>query len=193
MTTDPRIDTYIEGAASFARPILTHVRKVVHAALPEVEEAIKWGMPHFTVGGKNVAGMAAFKAHCAFIVHGEGRQGNEGMGSYGKIAAIEELPPESELVAKVKAAAELVATKGRAPAKKPRPAAKPELPLPADFEAQLAANAGAKANFDGLAPSHRREYVEWITEAKREETRSKRLAQAIEWLTEGKKRNWKYE
>jgi uncharacterized protein YdeI (YjbR/CyaY-like superfamily) len=193
MTRDPRIDAYIAKAAPFAQPILAHMRQIVHAALPEVEEGIKWGMPHFMVSGKNVAGMAAFKAHCAFIVHGEGRQGGGAMGTYGKIAAIEDLPGETELLARLRAAAELVGTQGSAAARGPKPPAKPALPVPGDLAAQLAANPVARETFDRLAPSHRREYVEWITEAKRDETRARRLAQAIQWLAEGKKRNWKYE
>lgn len=193
MKSDPRVDAYIAEAAPFARPILTRLREIAHAALPEGEEGIKWGMPHFLLGGKNVAGMSAFKAHCAFVVHGEGRQGaKEGMGGYGKIAALDELPPRDELVASIAAAAERVATKGSATAGTQRKS-RPELPVPADLAAALDARPEAKAVFTGFAPSHRREYIEWITEAKREATRTKRLAQAVEWIAEGKKRNWKYE
>lgn len=194
MKSDPRVDEYIARAAPFAQPILTHLRAVAHEALPEGEEGMKWGMPHFMLAGKNVAGMSAFKAHCAFIVHGEGRvAGADGMGAYGKIASLAELPGKEALVAAVKAAAERVArvgsaTKGRAPR-----TAKPEIPVPEDFRAALSRSKAAQATFDGFAPSHRREYLEWITGAKREETRSKRIAQAIEWLAEGRKRNWKYE
>ncbi len=98
MKTDPRIDDYIAKAAPFARPILTRLREIVHAALPQAEETIKWSVPHFTVAGKNVAGMAAFKAHCSFAIHGEGRQGGDaGMGQYGKMASLAEIPSESEL------------------------------------------------------------------------------------------------
>ncbi|QPC99820.1 YdeI/OmpD-associated family protein [Qipengyuania soli] len=194
MKTDPRVDDYIAKAAPFAQPILTHLRSVAREALPQGEEGMKWGMPHFMLGGKNVAGMSAFKAHCAFIVHGEGRvTGADGMGAYGKIASLAELPGKEVLVAAIKAAAERVtsvgsATKGRGPR-----TAKSEIPVPEDFAAALAKNEAARTAFDGFAPSHRREYLEWITRAKREETRSKRIAQAIEWLTEGRKRNWKYE
>lgn len=193
MTTDPRIDDYIAKAAPFARPILVHLRKVVHTALPEAEEGIKWGMPHFMLGGKNVAGMSAFKAHCAFIVHGDGRQGTEGMGSYGKIATLEELPSEEDLAGKLRAAAELVRTQGSAMPKKAKAAPKPEIPVPNDLAQALDGNPKAAAAFAAFAPSHRREYLQWITEAKREETRAKRVAQTVEWLSEGKKRNWKYE
>lgn len=192
MTTDPRIDAYIEKAAPFAQPILRHLRTLVHRTLPQAEEGIKWGMPHWMIGAKNVAGMAAFKAHCAFTVHGEGRAG-EGMGSVGKIGSLEDLPPDETLAASLRAAAERIATRGSAsrPAGQAKP--KPEIPMPDDLTQALAANPRAKAAFEGFAPSHRREYLEWIVEAKREETRAKRLAQAVEWLTEGKKRNWKYE
>lgn len=194
MTTDPRVDAYIAKAAPFAQPILSHLRRLVHAALPQAEETIKWSMPHFTYRGKNVAGMAAFKAHCSFAIHGEGRQGAEdGMGSFGKIASLADLPPEDQLGAKLEAAAERIETQGRATTARARPAPKAEIPVPDDLSVALGQDSRARATFDAFAPSHRREYLQWITEAKRPETRAKRVAQAVGWLAEGKKRNWKYE
>jgi uncharacterized protein YdeI (YjbR/CyaY-like superfamily) len=198
MPTDPRIDAYIAQAQPFARPILEHFRELVHCALPQAEETIKWSMPHFTLGGKNVAGMAAFKAHAALIVHGEGSQGSNGggkageaMGQFGRVTSLADLPGDAALRKKLIAAADRIA----GGAKTPRPvrAAKPPISVPPDIAAALAANGPAQAMFDRFAPSHRREYIEWITDAKRAETREKRLAQAIVWLSEGKKRNWKYE
>ena len=194
MPRDPRIDAYIEKAAPFARPILEYVRALVHRVLPDVEEGIKWGMPAFMIGGKNVAGMAAFKAHCAVMIHGEGRLGEgEGMGGYGKVTALADLPDDAVLEAALREAAERVALSGSA--QKPRKKAPPkdEIPVPQDFAAELTSHPAAEQFFAGLASSHRREYLEWITEAKRDETRSKRIATALEWLAEGKRRNWKYE
>ncbi len=196
MKIDPRIDAYIVNAAPFARPILTRLRAVVHQVLPGAEETIKWGMPHFTLAGKNVAGMAAFKAHCSFVIHGDGRQGaparGEGMGQFGKIASLDDLPPEAELRDHLASAAERIATHGSAGRPRSR-ATRPETTVPDDLAAALAASPAAKVTFDGFAPSHRRDYLDWIVGAKRAETRSSRIAQAIEWLAEGKKRNWKYE
>ena len=193
MSSDPRIDTYIEKAAPFARPILHHVRKLVHETVRGLEETLKWGMPHFLHKGKNLAGMAAFKAHAAFMVHGDGRQG-DAMGQFGKIASLADLPGDNVLKSKLVEAKERIDQAGTA--LKPKPAArtpKPELPIPPEFAAALDANPAAKAALAAFAPSHRREYVEWISEAKRSETRDRRIAQAIEQLSEGKKRNWKYE
>jgi len=194
MSRDPRIDAYMAKAAPFAQPILAHVRALVHRVLPDVEEGIKWGMPAFMLGGKNVAGMAAFKAHCAIMIHGEGRLGEgEGMGGYGKVTALADMPDDAVLEAALREAAERVALSGSA--QKPRKKAPPkdEIPVPQDFAAELASHPAAGGFFNGLAPSHRREYLEWITEAKRDETRGKRIATALEWLAEGKRRNWKYE
>jgi uncharacterized protein YdeI (YjbR/CyaY-like superfamily) len=198
-TTDPRIDAYIAKSAPFARPILEHLRELVHRALPGVEETIKWSMPHYMVGGKNVAGMAAFKAHCAFMIHGEGRQGPKGddaqtgMGQYGKIAALEDLPDETVMIERLHAARDRVATRGSATKRPVARKPKPELPVHDELAAALAVNPAAKGNFDAFAPSHRREYNEWIGEAKQPATRARRVVQAIEWIAEGKKRNWKYE
>jgi uncharacterized protein YdhG (YjbR/CyaY superfamily) len=112
---DPRIDAYIDKAGDFAQPVLRHFRELVHSTIDGVDEAIKWGMPHFTHNGKNVAGMAAFKAHCAVIVHGSGRQGEDnGMGGYGKIASIEEMPDDAELAVKLLEARERIDTAGSA-------------------------------------------------------------------------------
>ena len=193
MVTDPKIDAYIAKAAPFAQPILSHLRAAIHAALSGLDETIKWGMPHFTYKGKNLAGIAAFKAHCAFVIHGDGRQG-DAMGQYGKIASLADVPGDAEIKAKLADAAARIDAAGTALKPKAAPrVAKPELPIPPQFTSALEANPAAKATLEGFAPSHRREYVEWISEAKRPETRDKRIAQAVEMLSQGKKRNWKYE
>ncbi|MCC6925769.1 YdeI/OmpD-associated family protein [Novosphingobium sp.] len=193
MARDPKVDAYIAKAAPFAQPILNHLRALVHEAVEGLDEALKWGMPHFLHKGKNLAGMSAFKAHAAFMIHGDGRQG-DAMGQFGKITRLEDLPDDNVLKSKLAEAAQRIDQAGTA--LKPKSAArvaKPELPIPPEFAAALAANPAAKTALEGFSPSHRREYVEWISEAKRPETRDKRIAQAIEWLADGKKRNWKYE
>lgn len=194
--TDPRIDAYVARAAPFARPVLTHLRAVVHAAVPDVEETIKWGMPHFTHGGI-LCGFAAFKAHCAFHVRGAadllgGEARADAMGQFGRITEIADLPPKAALARILKAAA----VRNDAGVKAPRPARKspkPEAKVPPDLAAALKGNARARSTFEGFSPSRRREYVDWIVEAKGEDTRARRLVQAVAWMAEGKSRNWKYE
>ena len=196
MSRDPRIDAYIAKQADFARPILEHIRRVLHAAGPELEETIKWSMPHFTYKGRLFAGMAAFKAHATFglwqagAVIGETGAERDAMGQFGRLTSIDDLPPEDELKELVRRAA-AVAEEGPKPRPKKEP--KPDLAPPEDLLTALESNAAARASFDGFPPSGRREYVEWIVDAKRPETRAKRLAQAVEWMAEGKRRNWKYE
>ena len=196
MARDPRIDAYIERAAPFAQPILRHVRELVHAACPGVEESIKWGMPSFSHAGGILCGMAAFKQHASFgfwkhaLVVGEGEP-RDGMGSYGKMTSLQDLPPDRTLLAHLRKAMQLNEAGVKSPARKTAPKPPPE--TPADLAAALENNHAAKATFDAFPPGCRREYIEWIVEAKREETRGKRLAQAIEWMAEGKRRNWKYE
>jgi len=194
--TDPRVDAYIAKAAPFARPVLTHLRKVVHAAVPGVEETLKWGMPHFMHGGI-LCGFAAFKAHCAFHVRGaEPLLGeaarDDAMGQFGRIAAVSDLPPPGTLIKLLRAAAERIEAKAKAP-RAARKAPRPEAKVPPDLAAALKRSARARTTFEGFSPSRRREYVEWIVEAKSGETRARRLAQAIAWMAEGKARNWKYE
>jgi uncharacterized protein YdeI (YjbR/CyaY-like superfamily) len=194
MRNDPRVDAYIAAAAAFAQPILRHLRTLVHATIPEAEEAIKWGMPCLTYRGKNLAGLAAFKAHASFGVHGDGTA-VEGMGQFGKLKSLADLPDDEEIAARLLSAKDRIDRTGTALRKKPANARspRPELPIPEEFAVVLAANPAARAALESFAPSHRREYVEWIVEAKQPETRAKRIAQAIGWLTDGKKRNWKYE
>jgi uncharacterized protein YdeI (YjbR/CyaY-like superfamily) len=196
MTTDPRIDAYIAKQADFARPILEHVRAVVHEACPDVEETLKWSMPTFVYGGGILCGMAAFKQHASFgywkhaLVVGEGEP-RDGMGSYGKLTSLKELPPKKTLIAHIRKAMQLNLEKTPPARKKAAP--KPPPDVPADLAAALKKNAKARKGYEAFPPGAQREYVEWITEAKREETRASRLAQAVEWMAEGKRRNWKYE
>lgn len=195
---DSRVDAYITAAAPFARPILKHLRKVVHAGCPAVEETIKWGFPHFVYKG-NLAAMSAFQQHCSFgfwkgaLIFGGERPGqDEAMGQFGRIAKVADLPDEKILIAFVRKAAEL----NDAGIKVPRPV-KSMIPraldVPDDFKAALKKNSKAGKTFDGFSVSKRREYVDWVTEAKREETRRQRLATSIEWLAQGKTRMWKYQ
>lgn len=196
MARDPRIDPYIERAAPFAQPILAHVRALVHEACPEVEETIKWGMPTFVYAGGILCGMAAFKQHASFgfwkhaLVVGDD-QPQTGMGSYGKMTSVKDLPPKKTLLAHIRKAMKLNEGGMQPTARKTAPKPPPE--TPEDLAAALKKNKAAQGTFDAFPPSCKREYIEWINEAKREETRAKRLAQAVEWMAEGKRRNWKYE
>ena len=194
---DPRIDAYIDNAAEFAQPILGRLREIVHEACPEVEETLKWSAPSFLHAGGILCGMAAFRQHASFgfwkhaLVVGE-EVPRDGMGSFGKLTSLKDLPPKKELVALIHKAMRLnedgVKTTGVRKSSTPKAAPVP----PDDFAAALKKSRQARATFEGFPPSQQREYVDWITEAKRDETRQKRLAQAIEWLAEGKPRNWKY-
>ena len=194
---DPRIDAYIAKSADFAKPILTYLRKAVHAGCPEVQENIKWSRPHFDYKGV-MCGMAAFKEHCAFgfwkadlILDRDKQAEKSGMGSFGCIKSLKDLPNEKTLIGYVKKAATLNDAGIKAPWRT-QPKKREALPTPADLTAALKKNAGARKTFENFSPSHRREYIEWITEAKRDETRKQRVATTLKWLTEGKARNWKY-
>jgi uncharacterized protein YdeI (YjbR/CyaY-like superfamily) len=194
-TLDPRIDAYIEKSAPFARPILQHIRAVVHAACPDVVETMKWSMPHFEYHGV-LCNMAAFKAHCAMgfwkgaLLFGDANE-KDAMGHMGRITSVEDLPSKKELTAIVKKAAKL--NEEGVKVEKPKRAPKQELETPDELVQALKENRKARETFEQFSPSHRREYVEWIAEAKSDATRARRIEQAIEWMNEGKSRNWKYE
>jgi uncharacterized protein YdeI (YjbR/CyaY-like superfamily) len=189
---DPRVDAYIAKSADFAKPILKHLREIVHKGCPDVEETIKWGMPAFDYKGI-LGGMAAFKAHCAFnLWKGSllGAKNRDAMGQFGRITAISDLPKDSVLLGYIQEAARFNA-EGVKVERKPKESKK-ALKTPPDLASALKKNSKARATFEGFSPSHKREYVEWLTDAKTQETRKKRLGTAIEWMAEGKPRMWKY-
>jgi len=193
-TRDPRVDAYIEASNPFARPILKRLRALAHKHCPDCEETIKWSSPHFSYKGKMYCGMSAFKEHCAFgFWHPMMRRDDnslEGMGSFGKIKSVGDLPPEAEFAKMAREAMKLTDGNVKAPPK-PKKVREP-IVVPASLKAALAKNKKANATFDAFSYSHQKEYVEWITEAKRDETRDARVKQAIEWMAEGKARHWKY-
>jgi hypothetical protein len=194
MSRDPRVDAYIADRAEFAQPILTWLRERVHAACPQAEEGIKWSMPFFSLNGHPLANFAAFKAHASFGFWDRSRRtGREGeaMGQFGRIPSLDDLPDAAAMEALVREAAAR-AEGGTKPAR-PRGAVKPELPVPPELAAALAEDAQAAAAFGAFPPSCRREYCEWIAQAKRPQTRARRAAEAAAWIREGKRRNWKYE
>lgn len=203
---DPRIDVYINKSKPFAQPILTHIRELVHKACPAVEETIKWGMPFFEYKGAIVGNMSAFKAHCAFGFWGVEIKAvlreakvikGDAMGSLGRITSVEDLPPKKELLGLLKQAVGFIDsgnyTSPIAARKKAVKAPKAAVEAPPEFAKALKANKKAATAFAALSPSGKREYVEWIADAKRDETREKRIATAVEWISEGKRLNWKYE
>ena len=195
MKTDPRIDAYIERQAEFAKPILTHLRGVIHEACPECEETLKWSMPSFTYKGKILASFAAFKAHATFGYWNDSmlqkeEKNRSAMGQFGRLTSLADLPDRERLIDLTRQSVALIDS-GAKPQR--TTAKKAPFTVPQDMRAAIDGNPAAKACFDGFPPSAQRDYVEWITEAKRDETRAKRLTQAVEWLAEGKRRNWKYE
>ncbi|MBX2993075.1 MAG: YdeI/OmpD-associated family protein [Bacteroidetes bacterium] len=199
-TRDPRVDAYIAKSADFAKPILEHIRSLVHKACPDVQETMKWSFPHFDYKGM-LCSMAAFKQHCAFGFWKASLMNDpdnilsltraEAMGHFGKITSPKDLPSDKIMIKYIKEAARL--NDEGVKVVKEKAALKRQTKTPRDFLAALKKNKTALTHFERFPPSHKREYVEWIVEAKRPETREKRVAIAIAWLSEGKSRNWKYE
>jgi len=196
----PKVDEYIEKSQDFAKPILNYIRETVHEFCPDAEETMKWSFPHFIYKGKNLCAMASFKQHCTFgfWLEKEMKTMQEitqdieknSMFSLGKITKIEDLPPKPQLKKAIKEAMDL--TEMGVIMKKAAPS-KTEIEVPDYFKEALHQNKKALETFEKTSPSFRKEYIMWITEAKTETTRNKRMEQALEWISEGKGRNWKYE
>jgi hypothetical protein len=203
---EPKIDLYIARAKPFAQPILIHIRELVHKACPNVQETIKWSRPFFEYKGVILGNMSAFNEHCSFGFWGEeiGAVLREakviqegGMGSLGRITSIKDMPSNKELLGFLKQATAFIDngqyTSPISARNKVVKAPKPEIEVPSEFTRALKANKKASAAFAAFSPSCKREYTEWIADAKRPETRDKRITQAVEWIAEGKQRNWKYQ
>ena len=203
---DPRIDVYIAKARPFAQPIMIHLRELVHKACPDVEETIKWSRPFFEYRGVILGNMSAFTQHCSFgfwgleigaVLREAKALRGDAMGSLGRITSLQDLPSDKLLLGWIRQAATFIDsgqyTSPIAARNKVVKAPKPAVKTPADFTAALRKNKKAAAAFAAFSPSCKREYVEWIVEAKRPETRDKRIATAVEWISAGKQRNWKYQ
>ena len=198
--TDPRVDEYIENAGEFARPILRKLRVLVHEGGPEAAETLKWHLPFFVANKKILCFMAAFKAHCRFgfwhpgmkaVLRGDGLDAQTALTSFGCIKTLKELPDDKTMLRYIREAAKLNEAGGAARA---RPAKTPAvIPTPKDLAVALKKNKAAAAVFAKQPPSHKREYIKWITEAKKPETRARRVAKAVEQLSAAKSLNWKYE
>ena len=201
MATDSRIDDIIAKNQTFAQPILKHLRKLIHTACPDVEEKVKWGMPHFDYRGESMCHMAGFKAHCAFgfwkasLMKDKSLMDNaaseSAMGHLGRITSLKDLPADKVLLGYIKEAMQLNEMGIKV---KKAPKAEVVVPdMPAIMQTALRKNKKANTAFEAFTPGHKKEYINWIAEAKSEATQLKRLEQALEWIAEGKSRNWKYE
>ena len=199
---DSRIDQYIADSADFAKPVLNHLRALVHQACPEAEEKLKWGFPHFDYKGVYTS-MAAFKEHCAFNFWKVklmtdphrlfGEKEERAMGNFGRIRSLSDLPPDEVLMEYLLEAKKLNDQGVKNTPKKVTEQEKTELRVPADLQASLDQNLAAQVFFDKFSYSQRKEYIMWINEAKTQPTREKRIATTVEWVSEGKTRNWKYQ
>lgn len=200
------IDGYIAGAPVFGRPVLAHLRALIHKASPEIEETIKWRQPFFLHRGSLLCFMAAFKQHCSFgfwglemnaVLKQDGREGEDGAqgsrGAFGRITSVNDLPTDKIILAYIRQAIVLAESSDEKskPAKVRTP--KPEVAPPPEFVAAMKREKGVTEAFASLSPSCRREYIHWIAEAKRAETKERRIDTAIQWIAEGKSLNWKYE
>ena len=201
MTKDKRIDAYVEKSQEFAQPILNHLRKLIHRAIPEVEETIKWGMPFFDYKGP-LCNIAAFKQHVVFsfwkgellkdansVLQPRAADGGSAMGHFGKITSLNDLPTDKIILGLIVQAKKLNDDGVKSPPKK---ASAKILDIPEYFIKALKTNKNALTTFENFSYTNKKEYVEWVIEAKTEKTRNQRLATAIEWMSEGKVRNWKY-
>jgi uncharacterized protein YdeI (YjbR/CyaY-like superfamily) len=202
MSKDKRIDAYIAKAQPFAQPIMKKLRELIHKANPDVQETIKWGMPSFDYKGPYFS-FAAFKQHCAGgfwkykllkdpkgYLGDNAMQGGEAMGNMGRMTSIKDLPPDNALIDFFKQAKKL--NDEGVKQERPKPKPKKEIPMPKEFAAALSKNKKAKGVYENFSPSQKYEYLQWITEAKTDETKYKRIETTVEWVSEGKPRNWKY-
>ncbi len=203
MNHNSAIDHYIAGAEDFAKPILELWRRLIHENCADVQEAIKWGLPHFDHKGDHMCVMAAYKAHCSFtFLKGElmsdlrlkaGKDVKPINRFLGKITQLSDLPADEDFIAMIKEAVQLNEKGIKIKREKPV-AEKPKiLETPDYLQAALDDNTKAKEVFETKSNSFRKEYIIWITDAKTDETRQKRINEALAWIAEGKGRFWKHQ
>lgn len=198
-TADPRVDAYIAKAPAFAQPILGYLRALIHATCPDAIETIKWGMPCFLFQDRILCGIAAFKQHCSlwfWKARGavpKATTDSDGMGQFGRITAVTDLPSQKVIAVYLRAAIKRGLDAVANPIREKPATTRPSLEVPGDLLAALNRHQTAHRTFDSFSPSCKREYIDWICEAKRIATRERRIAQAIEWMAEGKRRNWQYQ
>ena len=196
---NPGIEAYISKAEPFAQHVLNHLRTLVHDVCPDVEEKLKWGMPHFDYRGSMMCSMAAFKQHCAFgfwkasvMQDPKGLfEPQAGMGHFGRITSLKDLPPDKTIASYIREAMKLndAGVKLKSPSKSKQ---KKSIEMPEFFTNALQRNKTAKQYFEAFTPSKQKDYIEWLAGAKTEATREKRLETAMGWISEGKPRHWKY-
>jgi hypothetical protein len=202
--TNLAVDALIASAPPFSQPILLTLRALVHEAAPDVVEEVKWGRPFFSVNGVLVCQMSAFTKHCGLgfwspkmtaLLKADGVDGQGGSGSFGRITSMEDLPPREKLLGYIRHAADLArsGTAGSPVASRPRTSAKEPIPVPPEFAALLAKSKPATATFEAFPPSCKREYLEWITTAKRPETRERRMTEAVSRMAAGRRFNDEYQ
>lgn len=198
---NPEVDDYLAKAPAFARPIADHLRSLLHATCPELVEDIKWSLPHFSYRGEMMCVFAAASKHCSFtflkqeIMKDPRLRANPAMPAakrfLGKITSIADLPADAELIAFIKEAMALN-EQGMKPPRRESKTPK-EIAMPEEFARALAANPAAREIFEAKSPSFRKEYLVWISDAKTEVTRQKRIDESLDWIAEGKGRFWKYQ
>jgi uncharacterized protein YdeI (YjbR/CyaY-like superfamily) len=198
---NPELDDYLAKSAGFAKPIMQHLRELLHETCPEIVEEIKWGIPHFDYKGEMMCIFAAHKNHCSFTFWKESLMSDQKFKEnpslqaskryLGKIISLSDLPSDKQLVAYIK---EAMALNENGVKLVPRKSEKPKnIAIPDYFAKELAAKPKVKKIFDSKSDSFRKDYLVWITDAKTETTRQKRIAESLEWIAEGKGRFWKYD
>ncbi|WPU95271.1 YdeI/OmpD-associated family protein [Mucilaginibacter sabulilitoris] len=198
---DPKVDEYIATSADFAKPVLEHWRQLIHDNCPDVVEAIKWGFPHFDYKGDFMCVIASYKNHCSFtflkaeLMNDARLKDSKTLKPIqrflGKVTKLSDLPPDEEFIGMLKEA--MVLNEKGIKVMAPKSDKPKVLEMPDYFSEKLAGNAKAKAVFESKSDSFRKDYIIWISDAKTDATRQKRMEEAIEWIAEGKGRFWKYE
>jgi uncharacterized protein YdeI (YjbR/CyaY-like superfamily) len=196
----PAIDEYINKSEEFARPILLHLRKIIHLACPDVEETIKWSFPNFEYKGQILCSMASFKKHCSFgfwlgaemedpenILN---KVGNTNMGNFGKIINHNSLPDDNIIIKYIHEAMKLSESGTKKKTSKIKD--KKSLEIPVYIIEFIEKYPKAKVVFNNFSNSCKKEYVQWIEEAKQVSTKLKRLEKAVSMMEEGKEFNWQY-
>jgi hypothetical protein len=200
MIITEQINQYMAELPEWQRRMLVRLRQLIHEAAPEVEEAWRWDKPHFDNAGIMV-GLCAFKEHVAVWFHkgallkdtkklfeATARTEEKGMRAY-KLHEGDKIN-EAAFLDLVKQA---VAVNDKGTKLREAKPTKKALVVPEDLEQVLRKDPTAWANWEAFPVGHRRAYVEWVTDARQEETRKRRIAQSLEKIREGEQQEERHQ
>lgn len=192
------VNKYISNAPISQQKILSKLREIIHKASLDIEEKIRWSHPHFDYMGKGMCFIQALKERVTFgfwfgdKIYNSPKLSKEAKAIYetmGNLTDVSQIPSTKLIIEEIHLAMKLIESGNRDVKEKK---VKPQLVIPDYLSLRFKKDKTANSSFSKMSPSHQREYVDWIIDAKTDETRENRISTMMSQVKEGKSKNWKY-